>query len=664
MKRLVFQIAVLCWFLLVSFAPGAQAERRVALVIGNSAYQSASRLDNPVNDATAVAELLKQARFDVVTARTDLGVLDFKRAIREFINTTRNSDIAVVYYAGHGIEIGGINYLVPVDAKLASDLDAEDEAVELDRIIRALEPARRLRLVILDACRDNPFSRKMERTIAMRAVSAGLAKVEPAMSDTLIAYAARAGSTAEDGTNRHSPFTSALLNNLGEPGLDVRIAFGRIRDEVLKKTGNRQEPFVYGSLGGTTISLVPAPEVKAGPSTAEIRSDYELAERVGTVAAWESFLAVHGSGFYAELARAQRAKLLAASPTKPPTDKDMAVAALEPPSAKPPGPPERATADRLAWEKIENASDPKAFRDFLRRYPASPLAAAAQHRLDLLEQAAAERRREEEERQKAQEAERQRQEDERRARISEAERQKVESEAARRREEEERRAKAAEAARQKAEREAALKREAAEAAERRRQEDVCKRAEDRLARLRAAGVRTLGELTQFAQELTCDRVRPQVVALLEQFTAEAAKQPPPEENTPALIRSAQSELVRIGCYAGGETGSLDAPTKQAMEAYLSKRGQPTADIKITEAVVSELKQQPVIQGCVAALAPKPEPVAREREKKPKPTVQRARERPAQAGKREAAPREPGPARTEAVARPTGRPTGIMTGVGF
>jgi uncharacterized caspase-like protein len=304
-------------FALVVFAAGnAWADRRVALVIGNAAYRNGAPLANTISDSDAIAKLFRTAGFDVVDARHNLGSLDFKRAIREFANETRIADIAVVYFAGHGIEIDGINYVIPVDAKLERDFDAEDEAVSLDRIVRTLEPARRLRLVILDACRDNPFSKTMHRTVAVRAVPTGLGKIEPTTSDTLIAYAAKAGSVSYDGSGPNSPFTTALVKYIAEPGLDIRLALGRVRDEVLRVTANKQEPFVYGSLGGTTVSLVPPvapkkpepPAVSAAPSS-DIRNDYELAERIGTRAAWEAFLAARPTGFYADLARAQLAKL-------------------------------------------------------------------------------------------------------------------------------------------------------------------------------------------------------------------------------------------------------------------------------------------------------------------------------------------------------------------
>lgn len=319
MRLRLFSItAALVGLVLVAVsATAAMAERRVALVIGNAAYQNASSLTNTVNDAAAMTRMFEKAGFDVVESRTDLGVVEFKRALREFMFTAQDADIAVVYFAGHGIEIRGSNYLIPVDAKLRSDYDADDEAISLERLILAVEPVKQLRLIILDACRDNPFLRRMQRAFAARAVTGGLATVEPSAGNTLIAYAAKAGSVSYDGAGPNSPFTTSLMKHLFEPGLDIRIAFGRVRDEVMKTTTNRQEPFVYGSLGGTTIALVKAPDqpapalarVGSGDSRYDIQRDYEFAERIGTQQAWESFLQAHSTGYYAGLARAQLAKL-------------------------------------------------------------------------------------------------------------------------------------------------------------------------------------------------------------------------------------------------------------------------------------------------------------------------------------------------------------------
>jgi uncharacterized caspase-like protein len=304
-------IGVLWWLSLAV----AQAEKRVALVIGNAAYQHAPALANAANDSEAVARMFREAGFAAVEVRRDVGATELRRALRDFARDLGDADIAVVYYAGHGIEIDGTNYLIPVDAVLQSDFDVEDETVSLDRILKVLEPARQLRLVILDACRENPFARGMKRTGATRAIGRGLARVEPATADTLIAFAAKAGAVADDGRGPNSPYTSALVRHLAAPGVDLRIAFGRVRDDVMKATSNRQEPFVYGSLGGSTVALVPAPAAAAPlpvDPNAEARRDYEFAAQIGTEAAWASFLAAHPTGFFADLARAQSAKLLAA----------------------------------------------------------------------------------------------------------------------------------------------------------------------------------------------------------------------------------------------------------------------------------------------------------------------------------------------------------------
>ena len=240
--------------------PVAQADRRVALVIGNSAYRNASTLPNTINDANAIATLFRSVGFEVVISRNDLGVLDFKRAVRDFLITAETADIAVVYYAGHGIEVDGANYLIPVDAKLARDYDVEDEAVALDRIIWALQPVKRLRLILLDACRDNPVRRAaaalgLDPRRRRRAGSPRSTMSAPTPWSPMPPRPARSPMTA---TARTAPFATALLKHLAEPGLDIRIALGRVRDEVLQHAPRgRQEPFIYGSLGGATIPLVP-----------------------------------------------------------------------------------------------------------------------------------------------------------------------------------------------------------------------------------------------------------------------------------------------------------------------------------------------------------------------------------------------------------------------
>jgi hypothetical protein len=293
-------------------ARDARAETRVALVVGNAKYEHADVLANTVNDAMAVSSMLKKAGFDV-DERDNLTVVEFKRAVRDFARTAANADIAVVYYSGHGVEFDGTNYLIPTDARLANDSDVEDEAIPLDRVLAATRAAKKLSLIILDACRENPFLH-LEGAMATKRVSfKGLVPLESTGTNTLVAYAAKAGSVSFDGSGANSPFTTALVKYIAEPGLDIRMALGKVRDEVLATTGNAQEPSIYGSLGGTNIFLVPASS-KTGPLDGQdadhvAASDYEMAERLGSRQAWQVFLAAHNSGYYADLARIHLARL-------------------------------------------------------------------------------------------------------------------------------------------------------------------------------------------------------------------------------------------------------------------------------------------------------------------------------------------------------------------
>jgi hypothetical protein len=326
--RALLGIVLTVWLTLLVSHP-ALAEKRVALVIGNSTYQKVAKLSNPANDAAVVAAMFKSAGFDMVESKLNLTISELRKTLRDFGNKSRDADVAVVYYAGHGIELDGNNYLIPIDATLETDADVLDETLPLDRVLFAVEPAKHLRLVILDACRDNPFAKTMKRTIAARAIGRGLAKVEPSSPNTMIAFAAKAGSTASDGDSKNSPFATALVDHLAKPGLDLRKAFGFVRDDVLKATNNSQEPFIYGSLGGNDVALVPAPAVVAAPvdQDAPMRRDYEFALQVNSKPVWDAFIDKHPSGFYTALAKAQRDKLAAEAARVEATSK--AKAALE-----------------------------------------------------------------------------------------------------------------------------------------------------------------------------------------------------------------------------------------------------------------------------------------------------------------------------------------------
>jgi uncharacterized caspase-like protein len=235
----------------------AYAQSRVALVIGNGAYRQVSALPNPTNDANDVADSLQRLGFSVT--RVANATFDGMRlALRDFVPKVRTAEMAVVFFAGHGIEVGGENWLIPIDAELKTDLDVPHEAISLKNVMQMLSPASKLSLVVLDACRNNPFASRMVRTFRTRAVGRGLASVEPTGS-ILVAYAAKDGTTASDGIGRNSPFTKALLTHLETPGLEINFLFRNVRDDVLRATQLEQEPFVYGSLSREAIFFKAAP---------------------------------------------------------------------------------------------------------------------------------------------------------------------------------------------------------------------------------------------------------------------------------------------------------------------------------------------------------------------------------------------------------------------
>ncbi len=665
-------------FAMVMSSHPAWSQQRIALIVGNSAYQNAPQLPNPARDASSIAKMFKDAGFDTVDLQVNLGSIEFKRAIRKFEAGADQADVAVLYYAGHGIEIGGTNYLVPVDARLASDRDTEDEAISLERLVSSAEGAKRLRLIILDACRDNPFATTMkrERKGANRAISAGLGRVEPTSTDTLIAYAAKAGSTAEDGSGDHSPFATAILKDLPVPGLDIRLAFGRVRDDVLKATNKRQEPFVYGSLGGGNVSVVAAPSAPQeasgdGVSGDGVRADYELVQKIGTKRGWEVFLGTHSTGFYADLAHAQ----IDALNKQGPNTQLAALPPQQPPPAREP------SKEALEWDRVKDSTNAASLQKFINRFPDSPLALNAQRRIDALTRAAKERE-EAAEKTKAAvaaaAAQKKREEDERRAAAAEAERQAKETAA---RKAEEARQKAPQGEREKAAVEAAAARAAADKQEQaaeaaRKQADAgaageaaCKDQQTTLDAMLAKGSEGAGldDLKSFSRTLTCDRLRPVVVAALDRFNEEAAERTATPSNSRELVRAAQNELIRLGCFTGKPDGTL-ASTQTALGRYLAIEGLPTNNPTVTQDLVTELtkhttrvcplecKSGEILKGesCVAETKPTEAPSRKGR-----------RQEQEEARREKPAPAKP-QARQQAQARPSivSGGHGGMIGVGF
>jgi uncharacterized caspase-like protein len=248
MSRLC-RITLLACLLMLRLTVGADAdERRVALVVGVSAYQHANRLPNTLNDAHDIAIALSHLGFDVETI-SDPDRNRLESAVRRLGDRARGADAALFYYAGHALEYGGRNWLVPVQADLHTERDLRFETLDVDAVIEQLEGQSRISLVILDSCRDNPFRHALMGNLRELVVNRGLAPQSGA-AGTLLVYATAPGQVAEDGNGPHSPFTAALLHHIEDPGVEIRRLITIVRAEVRKATGGKQVPWDSSSLEG------------------------------------------------------------------------------------------------------------------------------------------------------------------------------------------------------------------------------------------------------------------------------------------------------------------------------------------------------------------------------------------------------------------------------
>jgi len=230
----------------------AAAEKRVALVVGNSAYVHSGALSNPVNDAGDMGDALKQVGFEVILG-LDVDKRAFDTKIRDFARALEQADVAVFFYAGHGLQVSGRNYLIPVDARLQGERDLDFEAVAVDFVMRQMELERegKTNVVFLDACRDNPLSRNLARSMGTRSASIGqgLAQVQTGVG-TFIAYSTQPGNVALDGAGRNSPFTAALAKRVAEPDRNLTSVMIDVRKDVLNATNGKQVPWDHSALTG------------------------------------------------------------------------------------------------------------------------------------------------------------------------------------------------------------------------------------------------------------------------------------------------------------------------------------------------------------------------------------------------------------------------------
>src|SRR5215813_4680668 len=310
----------------------AHAQKRVALVIGNSAYQHTPRLENPKNDAADMAAVLKQLGFQVIDG-FHLDKTAFERKVRDFSVAWRTAEVGLFFYAGHGLQVGGQNYLVPVDAK-AETADALDwEMVRLDLVQRTMERAVSTNIIFLDACRNNPLARNLARAMGTRSadIGGGLAAVESGVG-TLISFSTQPGNVAQDGAGRNSPFTGALVKRIAESNDDLSALLIDVRNDVRKETQNRQVPWEHSALTGRfyfnpaarpASSAAPATQ-SAQPQPSDAAQAWPLAERSTDPAVLEAFINYYGDTFYGAMARSRLAEL-----------KRQQVAVAEPPKAPP-----------------------------------------------------------------------------------------------------------------------------------------------------------------------------------------------------------------------------------------------------------------------------------------------------------------------------------------
>ncbi|MHA7772316.1 caspase family protein [Roseibium sp. M-1] len=372
MKRL------LCFLLLLYLGlTTAQAERRVALVIGNSGYQHVAELKNPYNDAQGMTEKLTGLGFEVVTGQ-DLSLRDMRQTVREFARKLDGADLALFFYAGHGLQVNGENYLVPIDAQLSSYIDLEFEALPANLVLNAMEQTAKVNLVFLDACRNNPFAENLARSMGTRsgAVGRGLAKIGSGVG-SLISFATQPGNVAQDGDGRNSPFTTALLKHLGTPGQDITRDLVMVRRDVLEATKGQQVPWDNSSLTGDVIlraevrvDVTASAEPQTPPDNPQIEYAFWDSIKSGeSTAYFETYLKRYPEGQFAEIARIRIDEIRTRSEEAKKRDAQQST-----------------SAEIAFWQSIQNSTRQEMFESYLSRYPSGIYAELASLKIEAIKQ--------------------------------------------------------------------------------------------------------------------------------------------------------------------------------------------------------------------------------------------------------------------------------------
>lgn len=314
----MIRIVSLVCLLVSGLAHPAAAAKRVALVIGNSAYEHATPLENPKNDAIALAAVLERLGFQVVMG-VDLTRTAFEKTVRKFSKTLRGADVGLFFYAGHGLQVKGKNYLAPIDASLDDEADLDFETLPVRTILKQMERQTKTNLVILDACRNNPLARNLARSMGTRSVGIGrgLARVATGIG-TLIAFATEPGNVALDGEGKNSPFTTALLQHIETPGLDVAQLLRRVRKDVIDVTSGRQVPwnnssltgdFFFAGQGAAAAAAPAAPPRAQPPRRNEAAEAWATIQNSNSAAVLNAYLKRYSDGIYADLARARLSEI-------------------------------------------------------------------------------------------------------------------------------------------------------------------------------------------------------------------------------------------------------------------------------------------------------------------------------------------------------------------
>lgn len=636
--------AVFALLIVVTTTFGASAalmERRVALIIGNSLYKNTNlSLANPKNDADDVAGVLKSLGFEVIQS-TDASKRDIDVALQRFARAATNADSALFFYAGHAMQYQGRNYLMPVDAELEDEVSLRYNMVLIDDVRVALDRASGVKIMILDACRNNPLADKFMRTLmgATRAAMStrGLARVDKTQG-MVVAYATAADDVAMDGNNaRNSPFTTALLKRMQEPGLEIEMMFRRIASDVNAQTGGRQRPETYISLLSeyylNQSDRLVWDKLRDSGDLVAIR---EFMTRFPySVHAWDAKYRLdileRSARERDEQARLQREREKGEREAAQRREIEEKLQKLEAERRKDETDAVQREAERRreAQERLSKAETDRQRADRERTERETAQQRAEAERIARIE---AERKKVEQE-----EAERQaakRKADEARIAMVETERRQRE-EAARRQEAAERLAKLEaeriqaqreakeretarlreQAERQKAERNCQLERAtlgaietnlgklqslvnqstceevriaagekvAALTAQRDLEAQACKREDELLALLKGTGAESRQRLVEFQKQMTCERLRPVVVAILSK----------PDAPDASLVRNTQIALRRIGCLSGADTGEMNDATRSALKRFLSRTDRNEADLSITPALLTEIEgQQP------------------------------------------------------------------------